>query len=269
MEIYFYLPILFVLGAALASFTNSLSDNIPDLDKRFLKGRSVCDNCGKDLLWWEMIPILGWLMLRGKCSSCRKPIAWYYPLSEFLLGLAFLLAGCFIYADTWLLLGSLVFIAILYFFSIYDIKKGIVPNNILLFIIIATTLLQIVLAVILSSYANLLGLLVSGIVYFLFFAVMNFLTVRNLFPGVKDQEGFGWGDAKYAFWLGLVLGPEKSLISLWVAVFSGALVGVILLAIYRKRHMKMPFVPFMSFGAFAALLFSEPLMNVVKALLKI
>ena len=88
--------LLFVLGLAVGSFLNVLIDRIPQGQSPF-KGRSYCDKCKKTLKWYDMIPVLSFLILKGKCRYCRTHISFYYPLVEFITGVMFVIVFAYVY----------------------------------------------------------------------------------------------------------------------------------------------------------------------------
>ena len=87
---------LFILGACIGSFLNVLIDRLP-FDKSPWKGRSYCDNCKKTLKWYDLIPVLSFVLLQGKCRYCRKHVSYYYPLVEIITGIMFVLTFTYVY----------------------------------------------------------------------------------------------------------------------------------------------------------------------------
>jgi prepilin signal peptidase PulO-like enzyme (type II secretory pathway) len=138
----------------------------------------------------------------------------------------------------------------MYFFSAFDIKRGIIPNK-FIFPIIGIVFFGRV-GQFLFGYTNvrqLFSCLLGGLIYFAIFGLINLLTTKGLFPGVKKgRRGFGWGDAKYGLFLGLILGVRQTVLSFWIAVFVGAVYGVIVKTFSKGKTNKIPFAPFMSIG---------------------
>lgn len=160
----------------------------------------------------------------------------------------------------------------MYFFSVYDLFKGIIPNR-FVFPVIVLAFIGGGASCLISSSSPLLCFvdrLSAGLLYFAFFAVVNFLSVGGLMPGApKGQKGFGWGDAKYAVFVGLLLGVGRMFVALWIAVFAGALVGVILMLVKKKRGLRIPYAPFMSIGAWISLLCGYEIIALAKNMLLI
>ncbi len=242
------------IGAIFTSLINVGASGDKSFFRNITKARSRCESCEKALVWWELIPVLGWLILRGRCSKCGKPIAAFHFISEIFVFISFALGFIWLGDVSPTLFAYWIFVLALYLFSAYDIKKGIVPNK-YLFPAVGVVLLIRISGVFTGEY-NLVQLLVylaSGVIYFLFFAITNFMTLKGLFPGVKKgRQGFGWGDAKFAFFIGIVLGPLSTFVCLWISVFAGAMVGAILLLVNKIKVKKLPFAPFMSLGAVVA-----------------
>lgn len=254
--------LVLVAGACLASFINVMVAGGGTIKENLARKRSHCDNCKKQLVWWELVPILSWIFLLGRCSKCKKKVSVFHPLSELFLGGFLVLSLLQSEGNVALFAFYSLAILVLYVFAIFDIDKGIVPNELLLVLIpvgfVGVVGYGIATQVTVEFYWD--RMLAAG-GYFLFFALVNFLSRSGVMPGVKKgREGFGWGDAKLALLIGLLLGGQATLLSGWIAVFSGALVGVILLLRYRKSGMKMPFVPYMAVGAVVALLYSEQIL---------
>jgi prepilin signal peptidase PulO-like enzyme (type II secretory pathway) len=256
----------FVLGGVFASFLNVLVFSSKSLGKNLKKKRSKCDSCKKNLVWWELIPIFSWVILGGKCSRCKADIPVYNIFSE--LALAFVFYGLFnMYFDSPVCLAFyFIFVLVTYFLSMYDIEYGVVPNKWVFPITGVAVVLSIVEASIVGPFWEVISdRLFAGIGYSLFFVLMNMCTVYGLMPGVeKGKQGFGWGDAKLAVFLGVVLGVVNTVISAWVAVFCGAAVGLILLIQKKDKNLRIPFIPFMTFGAWITLFWGDEIIDIVR-----
>ncbi len=249
-----------VLGLVFASFVNVAAGGKKSPAANIFRKHSVCDKCGKTLVWWELIPVVSWLLLRGRCSKCKKPISIFHPISELILGLS--VAGIF-----WVYSGDLLnlifystLIIILYFFAVFDFDKRLVPNIYLFPLIALLVIYRIVLWAVLKQSPE--DFVLGGIIYPAIFTLFIGAGYYGLLPGVKRGVlGFGWGDVKLAIFIGLGIGLKLVIVSFFGAVFSGALVGVILLLIKRKRGLKMPFVPFMFLGTVIAIVFGREIIS--------
>ena len=260
--------VLFLLGTALASFLNLLIRGGGSLRENLRRDRSQCESCKHTLRWWELIPILSWVLLRGKCARCKSPIPVFHPISELALGSA--MALTYISAESVAqLLWMELFVLILYFFAVYDLTFGIVPNKILLPITGITIAIITFLSIYHSDALLFANALLAALINFAFFALINVITRIGGMPGVsKGRDGFGWGDAKYALFLGLVLGWPAAFLGVWIGVLAGAIVGVAFLLMSKSARSKqaarvIPFVPFLSFGAWVALLWGDAIIEVI------
>lgn len=217
--------ILFVFGFCIGSFLNVLIDRLPR--GQTLWGRSKCDHCKSTLRWYELIPILSWIIQGARCRICRKPISIQYPLVEIATGIGFL----FFDPKT-----TIVFCALLVIF-VADLKYQIIPDSMLLVALIAGK----------WEYIG------FGALAALFFFLLWLVTKR---------KGMGLGDVKLAFVLGFLLGFPKIAIALYVAFLTGATVGVILI-LRRKARLKskLAFGPFLIFGTAISLLYETQILR--------
>lgn len=242
--------LVFVLGTAVGSFLNVLVYRM-QRGTDWVAGRSRCERCRKKIPWYENIPLLSYVVLRGKCSKCGKPIDTIHPLMELLTGVLFLwwyAAGYLFFRLTtaplhyvqplfWLCVG-VILVAVV----ISDIRYMRIPR----WAVIALTGLTLL-------YRG--GLLAMGAMQwqdFVWSLVWSVLLTAGFFAlwwGTRGR-GFGFGDVQLAFPLGLILGGwQRIVISVFVAFISGALVGVALVAGKKKRlKQAVPFGPFLIFG---------------------
>lgn len=263
-------PLLFgLLGLALGSFANAVALRYdPD---RFLfapaTGRSRCPACGKTLGVLELIPVVSWIALRGKCRGCRAPISIRYPLVEILTGLALasvplgLAAISAQFLDPWRYAvaavcwaGIVLFLAIL---TLVDLERYLIPDE-------ATVAIGVFGAVaawatapvfteatgsFLGSYAMLAGLHATWWIGHLVGAIAACAILLLLFA-ITRGRGIGFGDVKLAFALGLAFAWPDSVVLVGLAFVLGSLAAVpVLLA--RKGGMKtaLPFGPFLALSA--------------------
>jgi leader peptidase (prepilin peptidase)/N-methyltransferase len=236
-----------VLGLAIGSFLNVCIYRLP-LGRSLLTPPSTCPACRTPLRWIDNIPVVSWVLLRGKCHHCRAPISIQYPLVELVTGVLFVLV-------TWLtpmgplLAARLALVVILIVLFGIDLHHQILPNVI--------TLPGIVIGFLFSLVAppgwldSLLGILLGGGV--LYGIAMAYFVVRR-------EEGLGMGDVKMLAMIGAFLGWKAVLVTLILSSFAGALVGVGIIALSRGgMRLALPFGTFLSLGALAAMLVGEPL----------
>jgi len=245
---------IFILGLTLGSFLNVV---IYRLNHGFspLKGRSFCPKCKKKIRWYDNLPLISFILLKGRCRFCHSPISWQYPLVELTTGLVFLV----VYFIWNLSGGNLVFLfyqllisSFLVAIFVSDLRYLTIPDEL------------IWPAVFLSLFFNwfnrsFLLFLVSGLGaagIFLFLAL------------ITKGRGMGGGDVKLVFLMGLVLGWSGILISLYWAFLTGAMTGVILILLGKKHFgQHIPFGPFLASGALLALLWGDKIWQTVKTAL--
>lgn len=190
------------------------------------KGRSVCDKCKKQLRWYDNIPLLSFVLLYGKCRDCGKKISVRYPLIELISGLGFVFIG--------LNLFNLILFLILLFIFITDVEHQIIPDEaVFLGILIAFVQLFIKDTEIYSNlYAGLSAASLLALIYIF-----------------SKGRGMGLGDVKFAVLGGLITGKEYVLIWLFLAFFTGAIVGIMLI-MNKKAALKdhIAFGPFLIFA---------------------
>ncbi|MBU1127393.1 prepilin peptidase, partial [Patescibacteria group bacterium] len=234
---------LFLAGLCVGSFVNVLVYRLNN-NLNPLRGRSVCPNCRKKISWYDNIPIVSFLLLKGHCRKCNSLISWRYPLVELASGLVFVLIFVLNDFSLFYLLITPLFLAV--FFS--DLEYQIIPNSLLIAGLVAVFIKWIsdyffgFAHIGFSYWLSLLPNLFSALGGFLFFLSLHALT---------RGKGMGMGDVKLIFLLGLILGPRGLLVCLFLAFLTGALVGVILM-ISRKKKFKerIAFGPFLILAFF-------------------
>lgn len=250
--------IIFILGLCVGSFLNVLIYRELK-EEKWLFGRSYCDHCKKQLLWFDNIPLLSYILLKGKCRYCNKKISQQYPLIELLTGIEFvwiyfLVQGnlnffskfegfySFLILFIWLFLGA-SFLTIF----ITDLKYQIIPDTAIIF------------GVFLSFIKLLVDYRYTGMVDFTalssgFLTALFFLSLILITKG----KGMGFGDVKLGLLIGLVLGYPKTVIALGFGFLTGAFVGVILILSGKKGlKSKIAFGPFLILGTVLALFYTD------------
>lgn len=244
--------IFFLLGLAIGSFLNVLIDRLPA--GRGLGGRSMCDHCKRVLSALELIPVLSWVIQKGYSRCCKKRLSEQYPLVELATGLVF--AGVWVRfsADPFTAGLMMVIAAALMVITVVDIRERIIPDYMTLTIIIS--------AVILSAMSGqLVGNFVAGIILFGLLFVVHMLT---------KGKGMGFGDVKFAFAMGMLLGLWEGFLALYISFLLGGLVGGVLLVSGRKKlTSKIAFGPFLVAGTVVMLLWGEFVLEVVQRYLVI
>ena len=220
---------------ALGSFLNVVASRLP-LGRSVSKPRSACMHCGMEIRARDNVPLLSYVLLRGRCRHCRTPIGWRYPAVE--LATAVLVAACV--ADFGVSLHALaaaVFCIALVAISAIDIERRIVPNR----IVLPATL--VVLAVMLAWKPSIEWPAAGfGAALFLFLAALAY------------PAGMGMGDVKLALLLGVAVGRSVP-VALMVGMLSALVPSAVLFARHggAARKMGIPFAPFLAFGGVVAL----------------
>jgi leader peptidase (prepilin peptidase)/N-methyltransferase len=236
-----------VLGTIFGSFLNVVAYRLPRHES-LVKPASHCPNCGTPVKPYDNVPILSWLVLRGRCRSCAEPISPRYPLVEALTGL--LCLGAVLAHDSATDVGlDLALILIVVPAALIDFEHRIIPNRL--------TALGAVLALVIGlalDPGGEPGRLLAGA------CAGGFLLIAALaYPG-----GMGMGDVKLAGMMGLFLGAAVAP-ALLVALLTGALTGAVVIArrgVREGRKTAVPFGPFLAFGALLAVFLGHQMVDV-------
>lgn len=231
LEQFAFAVLVFFYGALLGSFGNVLILRIPK-NEDWVKFPSHCVFCNKNLKWWMNIPLLSFVILRGKCHYCSKKISNMYPIVELISGLKSL----FIYYNfqnfsshtmLMLIIYDLIFLLLLVHFVI-DLKHKILPDVVSL----ALLLLGIILTHLKGNYSN---AIFGGAVGF-----FSTLLITYLFYQVRGQVGLGGGDIKLFGIVGIFLGPHGVIQTLFLSSILGILIALII-AILKRSNVREPF----------------------------
>lgn len=245
---------MFLLGLTVGSFLNVVIYRLRFGDSP-MKGRSYCDNCKKPIAWLDNIPLLSFLLLKGRCRQCKKKIPADYPLIELLVGLQFvwtywLLKVNFAFfgqVEGFYSLALLIYWLVLFSgaltIAVYDLKYMLIPDEVL-WPLIGLSFLRLFF----SHQWQVLpaAFLSSGFLFLLWL--------------ITRGKGMGLGDVKLAFLLGLVLGWPQIVVAYFTAFLTGAAAGVILVLWGRKNFkQKIAFGPFLLLGMMVAKLWGWPI----------
>lgn len=256
-----------LLGLCVGSFLNVLIYRLPKREK--VNGRSYCPYCKKSLKWHELIPVLSFILLKGKCSSCKKPISLQYPLVELMTGFLFFLTSYnhyfglqfmnFDFLNLLTLFFLLGITSCLIVIFVSDFRYYMVPDEIIysaiFFSLIYQTLFNLQISKIdLSSLLSLFKYpILSALGATIFFLLIIIVT---------KGEGMGLGDAKVAFFMGLFLSYPNIIIALFITFLSGSIIGLILIA-FKKKNMKskLPLATFLSPATYIVFFWGENIIN--------
>jgi len=236
-----------LFGAVVGSFLNVVILRLPKEDTSIVFPGSHCPHCGHQLSWWENIPLLSYLLLRGRCRSCHERISWQYPLVEAAMAIfsALLLHRFGVNIEYCLMF---IFFAALLVIIFIDIHHQIIPDRI--------SLPGILLGFATSWFSDQITWQQSGLGIFLGGGVL-YLVAFGYFALTK-REGMGGGDIKLLAMIGAFLGWQSLLYIVFASSLFGSLVGI--LAILRQGQggkTRIPFGPFLAFGAMTWVLFQD------------
>ncbi len=256
VESYIVYILLAFLGLFFGSFLNVLADRLSM--GRTLFGRSKCDACHREILWYDLFPIISYVLLKAKCRHCKASLSIQYPLSELFTSAMFVLTyylSVHHYNQDVLHFVHLVIVAILVVMFLSDMRYQIIPDE-----------MQV-------------ALLVAALVriYFLVIPGFEFVEVRTYLLGaaavvaplllvfvLTKGRGMGFGDVKYAVSMGLLLGLWNGIIALYLAFILGGLVGgAILLARKGTMKSKIAFGPFLFAGTYAMLFYDVQIVSLL------
>jgi leader peptidase (prepilin peptidase)/N-methyltransferase len=240
-------------GLVIGSFLNVVIWRVPRHES-IVRPPSHCPNCDVKIANRDNIPVVSWLLLRGRCRNCGTAISVRYPLIELLTGVLFAAVGARFW-DSWALPAYLVLTASLIALSFIDLEHFILPNRILY----PTDVAMIVLLAGASALEHDWGAFgraaIAGAAAFAVFFTIHFVSPR----------GMGFGDVRLSFLLGFSLGWlgwGEMIGGLFTGFLYGAVVGVLLIALkVRERKQRIPFGPFLAAGAMTFVLFGEPLVD--------
>ena len=247
------------LGASVGSFLNVVADRLP-AGRSLIKPRSFCENCDRTLSSQDLVPVISYIWLRGRCRHCRTSIPVRLMLVE--------AATAVLFIATYLRYGMGVefvvvsaAISLLVVVALIDLEHGLILNR----VVFPTIGVLLILAPFWSELglprsflgsenlaASLFNSLVAGAGAFLFFLVIT----------LAYPQGMGAGDVKFAGLLGLLVGYPGVLVTLWLAVVAGGVVSIGLLVLGRMtRKDSIPFGPFLAIGAIVVLLGGDEIVN--------
>ncbi len=239
-----------LFGAIVGSFLNVVIFRLPERQSLLLPA-SHCPQCQTPLSWFENIPLLSYLVLRGRCRHCQATISWQYPLVELLtalLAVAIVLRFQFTFAAA----AYFLFAAALLVIIFIDSRLQIIPDPISLPGILLGFLFALV-SDSLSWQSSLIGLLAGGGV--LYAVALVYLLWRKI-------DGMGGGDIKLLAMIGAWLGWQSLPFVILVSSASGSLVGVIAMLRQKKGgQSRIPFGPFLSFAALLYTFYGEEILT--------
>lgn len=245
----FTLVVAGLFGLLVGSFLNVCIYRLPR-GTSVVWPASACGSCKRELRWFENIPIVSWAVLGAKCARCKAPISLQYPLVEAITALLFVLVAATTPVGP-LLAARLLFVCALIVLFGIDLEHQILPN--------AITLPGIAVGLAFSLAgppgwrASLAGILLGGGVLY---------AIAYAYYLVRKEEGLGMGDVKMLAMIGAFLGWQAVLLTLVLASFAGALIGLAMIALQRgSMKYALPFGTFLAIGALVAMLAGQPIID--------
>ncbi len=245
--------IFFILGATMGSFYNVLVDRLPN-DQDVVRGRSECSYCHTQLKWYDLVPLLSFISLGGKCRYCKEKLSYQYMISELMSGGLFLLAYIFwgSYGDYFRMLSMIMLWSMLLVVGFMDYKYKIVIDQVLLGFAVPGVVLTLLAGTNWKTvvYGGLAGLAFYGLIYVL---------ARLVFR----KEGFGMGDVLLMTAIGVFLGPKEALATGFLSFYCCIIFIFIIKIRDRKleKELEIPFAPSMCITAFFVSLYSEEIIS--------
>jgi leader peptidase (prepilin peptidase)/N-methyltransferase len=241
---YYLAVVSLLLGLVVGSFLNVVIYRLPRKES-LVRPASHCPSCGNPVRWHDNVPVLGWVILRGRCRDCGQRISVRYPLVEAITGIAFVL--CFLrFGVDWPLVVAWAFVAATVAVAFIDYDLRIIPDK----IVLPGLVIGLIASIAINPHDWWKYLAASaGAAVFMFALAMIW------------ANGMGPGDIKMAAFMGAVLGSGV-IIALFAAFFIGAVAGVILMATHKRtRKDAIPFGPYLAIGAALGVFVGQALLH--------
>ncbi|MCB2298685.1 prepilin peptidase [Clostridium tagluense] len=243
---------IFILGLLIGSFLNVCIYRIP-------RGESIayppshCTSCGSNIKSYDLIPVISWIFLSGKCRGCGQKISIRYALVELATGILFLLTY-FQYGVSIFLLRYLILIPFLIVIAMIDYDTMEVYTT--------TTWVAIAMGIVLLGVNFYMGEAVATYLYGALFGAGFIIIIILLSKLIIGTEGMGWGDAEICGLCGLFLGFKLTLIMMFFSFIIGGIVGIYLLRFKKKNgRSEMPFGPSIIMATFLIIIWGDKILN--------
>jgi leader peptidase (prepilin peptidase)/N-methyltransferase len=238
------------LGLIVGSFANVCIHRLPR-GESVVQPRSRCPSCGAAIKPWDNVPLLSYLILRGRCRSCQGPVSLRYPLVEGVNGLLYLWLALFL-GPTAEALFQMVLVTALLVLSLIDLDHQILPDRI--------TLPGVVFGIA-GSFAGISGVTPLSAVGGSVGGYVAFLGVAKAYRRARGVEGLGEGDWKMAAMLGAALGWQRMLLTILIASLAGTIVGLALMRLRgRSAQHPLPFGTFLGASGIIVVLVGNPIL---------
>ena len=234
-----------MFGLVFGSFFNVVGLRVP-IKESIVSPPSHCSTCKRQLTMLDLVPVLSFVWLGGKCRGCGQKISWIYPFIEFVTGVLFAFAYWQLgFSVEWIV--AILFISLLVIIVVSDFAYMLIPDKVLLFFLPLLSIGRIV-SPLTPWWDSLLGAIVGfGILYSI---------------AVLSRGGMGGGDIKLFFLIGLVLGTLDSLLTLFLAAVIGMIVGIVVLRVRGQgRKTPVPFGPSIALAAIIVYFYGNDMIN--------
>ncbi|MBI5221761.1 MAG: prepilin peptidase [Candidatus Magasanikbacteria bacterium] len=251
--------LVFFFGLILGSFLNSIVWRLWDNIAIFSRSRSMCINCRQTLSWKENIPLLSWLILKGRCAHCKKDISTFYPLVELAVAASLTLIAYHYFPisnfSEWNLLRDFVFVAFLTVIFVQDLRYQVILSSVVW--IGAVFGLVVNISFLHYDFNSLVfGALIGG----------GFFLAQYL---LSEGRWIGGGDVRMGVMMGIWLGWQNTIVAIFLAYIIGAIFAVFLLITKKAdRKTAIPFGTFLVVGTFLALYWGQSLVHWYTGLLR-
>lgn len=256
--------LVFVFGSVIGSFLNVCIHRMP-LEQSLIKPGSHCPKCNKAISWYDNIPLLSYILLRGGCRHCGQKISPRYFMVELLTAVLFvIIIKYFGLANPLGYLKYIILVSLLIVATFVDIQHRIIPDEISIGGIVIGFLLNTINGFKLDNIlGSLIGIVVGGGIIYLtgfLFDIVYFKLLKK--PPIQGEtSSMGGGDVKLLAMIGAFLGWQKAVLTFFIAPFFGAAIGVVNLAV--KKDHTIPYGPFLSMAAVLSIFWAD---NIIRFL---
>ncbi len=245
---------IFIIGTIMGSFFNVVAHRLSN-NESIIKPGSHCESCQHLLKWYELIPIISFLIQGGRCRQCHTKLSWWYPLIEIITGLFYLFSYLYFGLSPDFFI-SLVISSVLVITCITDFNYLIILDEPL----IVGSILIIIIKFLQGGIIDTLIAILSGLLLFFFM-----LLVKILGDKAFKRESLGGGDIKLSFFIGLSLGYKLAFVNLVLASLLTLPIAFYYLIKYRDREV--PFGPFLIISNFIIFVFASPILEFIDYLI--
>ena len=237
----FTIILIIVLGLCFGSFLNALVWRVGHSES-IVRGRSKCPHCEKAIVWYDLVPMLSFIWLRGMCRNCRQVISWQYPLVELVTSVALVLLYAVFGLSNEFFVAALTTLFLIPIF-LTDLRYKIIPDRIVVLGIIIILAVQIWAG---AGVTNLLAAIAIGVGFF----AWQYILSRG--------QWIGAGDIGLGALMGVTLGWPNILVALTTAYLGGAIVGIALMGLKKTvAATQLPFAPFLTTATFFTILYGK------------